>query len=50
MLSSTLRVNSLPSSPASISRNMVIAMRLAPGEAITSSGVADFLPRYRPAA
>ena len=39
MLSSMPRANSLPSSPESISRSIVMATRLAPGSAMTSCAV-----------
>ncbi|MCY1559855.1 hypothetical protein D9M68_969320 [compost metagenome] len=49
MLSSMPRENSLPSSAASMSRSMVMAMRLGPGSASTASGVSALALRYRPA-
>lgn len=39
VLSSTPRMNSLPSSVASIGRSMLTAMRLGPGDDMASSGV-----------
>ena len=44
-LSSTPRVNSLPSSLASMSRSIVTVTRLGPGSASTASVVSAFLPR-----
>ena len=49
MLSSMPRENSLPSSPESMSRSMVMVRRLGPGAANTPSVVVAFWLRYRPA-
>jgi hypothetical protein len=49
MLSSMPRENSLPNSAESMSRSMVMVMRLGPGAASTCSVVVAFWPRYRPA-
>ncbi|MNT52789.1 hypothetical protein D3C72_1898290 [compost metagenome] len=49
MLSSMPRENSLPSSVESISRSMVMLMRLGPFRAMISAGVEAFFSRYRPA-
>ncbi|MNR63920.1 hypothetical protein D3C85_1863880 [compost metagenome] len=49
MLSSMPRENSLPSSVESISRSMVMLMRLGPLSAATSCVEPAFLSRYSPA-
>ncbi len=48
-LSCMPRVNSLPSSLASISRSITTWMRLGPGAASTASVLAALAVRYRPA-